>query len=287
MLRPTPRLPTASVVDRVFKNLGIEDDGREDESVGEAFDPEGLTEAELIEAHYMGLLDLGNDTGVRDARGVAPPKGAKVTKGHGTLSGRDLQLAQSVRGRFKDKRRWYDLRGSSIDALHEMRGFGIGGERDYDPPKASNTVGAGDLGLTLDERILSRILTLQAIAEIEKERYRLMGDVFPSTGGTSIFAPRVMVTGAMLVSALEWFEERFKGHERLIRSKIPPSRGTRAMVDYDAVNRVQEASGRGGAYMAKAGTHEFDEQISRFELAVRYIAAHPEVRYASVAAAVV
>ena len=36
MLRPTPRLPTASVVDDVFAKLGLDD--RERESVGEAFE---------------------------------------------------------------------------------------------------------------------------------------------------------------------------------------------------------------------------------------------------------
>ena len=67
MLRPTPRLPTASVVDGVFATLSIEDKAIEEnaidgDSIGEGFDLDSLTDAELIEAHCLGLINL-EDTG--------------------------------------------------------------------------------------------------------------------------------------------------------------------------------------------------------------------------------
>lgn len=258
MLRPTPRLPTASVVDDVFAKLDLED--REHESVDEAFDPEGLTEAELIEAHYLGLLD-------EEATG-----GKKTWKEMvGKLSVPKSGPGSSVRGRAINKQRaiknWSDALGFTkpgVDSVEAIpRDYGLKGYGDYSPAKASNTTGDGDKALTYEERMVTRIMALQMMVPDEIARYKQMGPVFSSTSG--------WITGPDLANALTKMNERFELHMNWWKSQVAPARATRGSQTFDEMERTARAIQRGGSYMMKG------KDYTTFEGAVRWAAAHPEI----------
>ena len=260
MLRPTPRLPTASVVDRVFNNLGIEDDNAE--SVGEAFDPEGLTEAELIEAHYLGLVDLGSDTGTkknawqRAAAYVKPPN-----------SGPGISVRGSAVNKQRAYKNWADMLGftkpgvDSVDAI--PRDYGLKGYGDYSPAKASNTTGDGDLALTYAERMVTRLMALQMMVPDEMARYNQLGPVFSSTSG--------WITGPDMATALSKMNDRFTLHLAWWTSQVVPARATRGSTTFDEMDRVARVLARGGTYKVKG------QNYTTFENAVRWAAAHPEI----------
>ena len=258
MLRPTPRLPTESVVDGVFAKFDLED--RERESVDEAFDPEGLTEAELIEAHYLGLLD-------EEATGMKNRFQELVGKLNPPKSG----PGASVRGRAINKQRTIknlsDALGftkpgvDSVDAI--PRDYGLKGYGDYSSAKASNTTGDGDRALTNAERMVTRIMALQMMVPDEIARYNKLGPVFSSTSG--------WITGPDLANALTKMNERFELHKNWWKSQVTTARATRGSQSFDELERVARSMQHGTSYTVKG------KDYTTFEAAVRWAAAHPEI----------
>lgn len=274
MLRPTPRLPTVSVVDGVFAKLGLEDvDG---EAVGEFFD--SLTEAELIEAHYLGLVDLedtGNDHG--ENSGVSAKT---IAKRRQTLkwpkTGPDAAWG-NVAKHAKDHQHWgkrlLDALGVTvpgIDSAEAPRDYGLKGFGDYSPPKVSSITGDGDKALTLAERLVTRLYALLEMVNKDTMRFEAMAP------NAIIFSSRFgVVTASSMVAALALMGKLYRQHLELYKLQVGTARATRGSKAFDTEERVQRSTVRGVSYMARVDGKK--QNYTTFEHAVRWAAVHPEV----------
>lgn len=266
MLRPTPRLPTASVVDRVFNNLGIEDNGRDAESVGEAFDFDSLTEAELIEAHYLGLLDME----CREEE-TAAGKGDISTKKRIWPKDAWANLARHATDNQHPIKRMLDRMGVTVpgvDSAVPPRDYGLTGRGNYSPAKASNTTGDADLSLSQEERMVTRLMSLRLKIPLEKARYEEIGGV--------IFQARAGVFFAQdMVKTLDKMDEVYKKHLEFWIDQCAPGRSTRGTKVFRHMERTARSIARGVSYKAKVDGKTQD--YTTFEAATRWAAAHPEV----------
>jgi hypothetical protein len=272
MLRPTPRLPTASVVDDVFAKLGLDD--RERESVGEAFDFEGLTEAELIEAHYLGLLDLEcrEDT-APDADGGVNVSGKAIAKKKPRRFPKDAwgNLARYATDNQHPIKKLLDRFGITtpgVDSDVPPRDYGLTGRGNYSPTKASNTTGDKDLSLTLPERMVTRLMALRMKIPLEKARYGEMnGVIFTSRSG--VFFAQDMI------NTLDKLDAVYKKHLEFWLAECDPARSTRGTKTFGHMERTARSIARGVSYKAKIGGKVQD--YTTFEAAQRWATAHPEV----------
>lgn len=270
MLRPTPRLPTESVVDGVFAKLDLED--REYESVDEAFDPEGLTEAELIEAHYLGLLEE-EATGVdKKGTGIGGKKRFFPTTGPLAAWARRGGLA----GRATDNQHWAKrladrlrITVPGLDSPEPQRDYGLQNVSDYSPPKSSAITGDGDIALSYDERVVTRLYTLLEMVKIDTQRFSAM---VPTT---IIFSTRKgVVTASSMIETLKLMKKLYSQHLEIWKTRVDPARATRASKKFDYEERVGRSKARGGSYKVKI--NGVPQEHTAFEHAVRWAAVHPE-----------
>lgn len=277
MLRPTPRLPTASVVEDVFGNLNLEDG----ESAGEAFDFDSLTEAELIEARYLGLLDLedtgphaGEDAGV-SKKGVASTKQRRQTTqfprtGPASKWGGVAKYATDNQNWFKKMLDSMGITVPGIDSAEPQRDYGLKGYGDYSPPKPSSITGDGDLALTHAERIVTRLFSLLEMVKRDTARFGAMAPT------AIIFSSRFgVVTASSMIAALALMNKLYHQHLEFWKNKVSTARATRASVTFDREERVGRSMLRGVSYMAKVNGKT--QNYTTFEHAVRWAAVHPEV----------
>ena len=268
MLRPTPRLPTASVVDDVFAKLDLED--REHESVDEAFDPEGLTEAELIEAHYLGLLEE-EATGV-DKKGTAIRKSTYVPGGALAAWARRGGLAARATDNQHWAKRFADRLGITVpglDSAEPQRDYGLQNVSDYSPPKSSAITGDGNKALTYEERVVTRLYTLLEMVDMDTQRFAKMVPTM------IIFSTRFgNVTASMMIATLKLMKKLYTQHLEIYKTRVDPARSTRASRAFDAEERVGRAKARGGSYKVKV--NGVPQNHTAFEHATRWAAVHPE-----------
>jgi len=279
MLRPTPRLPTASVVDGVFAKLSIEDKAIDGESIGEDFDLDSLTDAELIEAHCLGLIDL-EDTGPHasgghgvSSKGVASTKRRSTTfpsTGPASKWGGVSRYATDNQHPFKRLLDYFGITVPGIDSPVPQRDYGLRGFGDYSPPKSSSITGDGDIALTYAERVVTRIFSLLEMVKMDTARFGAM------TPNAIIFSSRFgVVTASSMVAALALMDKLYLQHLELWKREVSTARATRASTTFDTEERVGRSRGRGVSYAAKVDGKK--QNYTAFEHAVRWSAVHPEV----------
>ena len=255
MLRPTPRLPTASVVDGVFAKLDLEDKAVDDESVDETFDLDSLTDAELIEAHCLGLINLedtgpsaGGDSGV-SAKGVASMKRRSATfpsTGPASKWGGVAKYATDNQHWAKRLLDYFGITVPGIDSPLPQRDYGLRGFGDYSPPKSSSITGDGDIALTMRSARLPASFSLLEMVKRDTARFKAMAPT------VIIFSSRFgVVTASSMIAALALMNKLYLQHLELWKRQVSTARATRASTTFDTEERVGRSMLCGVSYAAK------------------------------------